>query len=443
MLTAGPATSVGVVLTPSRINADGVSTATATATVSDANGNLVPGDNVQFAANPSAGVKIGTVTNNGDGTYSATITSSTTPGPVVITANDTSVTPNVSGQATLTLASTGGVGPATAVVVSLAPSAITANGTSTSVATATVTDANSNLVAGDTIKFTASPAADVMIGPTTNGNGTYTATITSRTATGPVTITATDTSVSPQITGSSNLTLNAPSAANLLTVSVLPTAIPADGGASHSFAQAAVQDIMGTPVANQTIQFDVDGQPVGSTCYTASDGTCHVTLNSTSVVERETITAIDTTADLLSANYVYLWMVQVPASTSPTTTTPVHPAITTAEVEQSLTTVLRPTGSAASVKALRKRGAYVFSYKAPGAGRLTIDWFRVTGKTRKLIATLDAIAHNAGKVSAKLKLTASGRSLLKHSTRINVTADVSFTATGSTVVRRSVKFTLR
>ena len=53
-------------------------------------------------ASSDAGQVIGPVTDNGDGTYSATITASITSGAEVITATDESATPKVSGHATLT-----------------------------------------------------------------------------------------------------------------------------------------------------------------------------------------------------------------------------------------------------------------------------------------------------------------------------------------------------
>jgi hypothetical protein len=103
------ATQVSVALSPASIAANGTSTSVATATVTDASGDRATAENVSFAVN-SPGVKIGAVTNNGDGTYSATVTSSTTAGAVTVTATDASATPNVSGQATLTQTSTTGSG---------------------------------------------------------------------------------------------------------------------------------------------------------------------------------------------------------------------------------------------------------------------------------------------------------------------------------------------
>jgi Invasin, domain 3 len=96
----GPASNVAVSLTPSAIPANGVSVTTARAHVTDANGGPAIGDHVEFRST-DAGQRIGPVTETADGIYRATITASTTAGSVTITAVDTSVTPNVSGSATL------------------------------------------------------------------------------------------------------------------------------------------------------------------------------------------------------------------------------------------------------------------------------------------------------------------------------------------------------
>jgi hypothetical protein len=96
----GPASNVTVSLSPTAISANGVSATTATAHVTDANGGPAIGDRVEFHSSDT-GQRIGPVTETGDGIYTATITASTTPGSVTITAADTSVTPNVSGSATL------------------------------------------------------------------------------------------------------------------------------------------------------------------------------------------------------------------------------------------------------------------------------------------------------------------------------------------------------
>ena len=159
------------------------------------------GDHIGFATT-DPGEKIGAVTDNKDGTYTATITSSTTIGTATITATDSSVTPTVSGQATLTQ----GIGPAGAVTVSLTPAAILANGTAQATATAHVSDAQGHAVVGDHVGFASTDPGEKIGAVTDNKDGTYTATITSSTTIGTATITATDSSVTPTASGQATLT---------------------------------------------------------------------------------------------------------------------------------------------------------------------------------------------------------------------------------------------
>jgi len=78
--------SVTLVVTPSSIPADGVSTCTATATVKDSSGDPLVGETVAFST--SGDVTFSSVTDKGDGTYQVTVTASTTPGEEIITATD-------------------------------------------------------------------------------------------------------------------------------------------------------------------------------------------------------------------------------------------------------------------------------------------------------------------------------------------------------------------
>jgi hypothetical protein len=80
------AAAVTVTVDPASLRADGSATATASATVTDAYGNHRPGDTVTITS--SGDVAIAAVTDNGDGTYSATITASVTAGDETITASD-------------------------------------------------------------------------------------------------------------------------------------------------------------------------------------------------------------------------------------------------------------------------------------------------------------------------------------------------------------------
>jgi hypothetical protein len=84
----GPAATAALVLTPSSISVNG-GTSTATATITDSFGNPVIGDQVSFQSDGTQ--MIDATTDNGDGTYSALIHSSSTPGTSMISAFDDDV----------------------------------------------------------------------------------------------------------------------------------------------------------------------------------------------------------------------------------------------------------------------------------------------------------------------------------------------------------------
>jgi Invasin, domain 3 len=113
--------------------------------------------------------------------------------------------------------------PAPGVTVTMKPGSIVANGTSISTATATVT-AGANPVSGDAVTFSSSDSAEKISPVTDNKNGTYTATITSSNTAHQVTITATDSSVSPSVSGHATVTQTAAAPSNLQAPSISGTA---------------------------------------------------------------------------------------------------------------------------------------------------------------------------------------------------------------------------
>ncbi|MGH2871490.1 MAG: invasin domain 3-containing protein, partial [Solirubrobacteraceae bacterium] len=84
---SGPATALSISPASRTLVADGISTDVITATVTDAYGSRLAGESVALSSS-DPGEKIGPVTDNQDGTYTATLTSSTSPGKVTITATD-------------------------------------------------------------------------------------------------------------------------------------------------------------------------------------------------------------------------------------------------------------------------------------------------------------------------------------------------------------------
>jgi Bacterial Ig-like domain (group 3)/Invasin, domain 3 len=280
--TAGPAATVTVALNPTAVVANGTSTTTATATVKDAEGHLLSNEtNVVFGSSDSGEV-VGTPTNTGNGTYTATITSSTTVGTPTITASDGTA----SGVATLTQTA----GPAATVTVALSPTSIIANGTATTAATATVKDAGGNLLPSENVTFASSDTGDKVSATTNAGSGTYTATITSSTTVGTPTITATDGTAS----GTATLTQTTDPPATV-TVALNPTSIIANGTATTT-ATATVKDAGGNLLPSSTVTFSSSdtGDKV-STTTNAGSGTYTATITSSTTVGTPTITATDGT----------------------------------------------------------------------------------------------------------------------------------------------------
>src|SRR5207244_13359174 len=78
-LSLHDALPISLSLQSTSIVANGISETTATLTVTDAHGNRVPGEPIRFTSD-DPGELVGQVTDNGDGTYTARIRSSTTLG---------------------------------------------------------------------------------------------------------------------------------------------------------------------------------------------------------------------------------------------------------------------------------------------------------------------------------------------------------------------------
>jgi len=176
---ASAATST-ISASPGSITADGSSTSTITVQAEDANGNdeSSGGDTVTLSS--TAGALTG-VTDMGDGTYTATLTSSTTSGTADVsgTIDGHAI---ASGDAFVTFAP-GAASGATS-TISASPVSIAADGSSTSTITVQAEDANGNdeTSGGDTVLL--SSTAGSLTGVTDVGDGTYTATLTSSTTSG-------------------------------------------------------------------------------------------------------------------------------------------------------------------------------------------------------------------------------------------------------------------
>ena len=189
---AGAADAARSTLTPTSasITANGITTQVLTVTAKDVNGNNLStgGITVTITRLSGTGAISSPVTDVGNGSYTATVTSPVATGSGVFVAT-LGGNPVKNGNADTTQATiTYVVGTADAARSTLTPTSasITANGSSTQVLTVTAKDVNGNNLGagGDTVTITRSSGAGAIGSVTNVGNGTYTATVTSPVATG-------------------------------------------------------------------------------------------------------------------------------------------------------------------------------------------------------------------------------------------------------------------
>ena len=173
---AASATTSTIGASPGSITADGSSTSTITVRLKDVFGTSLAagGDTVALS---TTGGTLSAVTDNGNGTYTATLTAPSSPGSGVVsgTVNGTAV------ASTATVTFHVPIGPASGATstIGASPSSIAPDGSSTSTITVQLEDAaGNNLIAGgDTVAL--STTGGTLSAVTDNHDGTYTATLTS------------------------------------------------------------------------------------------------------------------------------------------------------------------------------------------------------------------------------------------------------------------------
>lgn len=240
-----------------RLRADGTSTVAVTAALVDAAGDPLQGG--QVSATVDQGATASAVVDNGDGTYTTTITAGTKRSDLTVTF----------GTGTLSATATVVQGPSR-VALALSSPTVIGDGTSTVNATATFADGDDDGIGAEDVTIDAT-GGHTTVGPVTDlGDGTYTATLTSTRALGTDTITA------------SNGDLSA-------TASLEVVHGPA---ASFTFSDQSTGAVVGTPASvtvtvhddfghvatsyagSPGIVDDLEGSPTG--CGTkASDGCAH------------------------------------------------------------------------------------------------------------------------------------------------------------------------
>jgi adhesin/invasin len=204
------------------------STATVTLTAKDANGTALTTGGATVVFSLGSGTTVGTfgpVTDNHNGTYTATFTASTVGSNTIkATLNSQAVT-TTAPTITVTAAPAPGAISAARSTVAVSPASVATGGTST--ITLTAKDANGTplTTGGATVNFALGSGMTIGgIGPVTNNNnGTYTATFTATTA-GSNTITATI-NAQPVTTPAPTLTVTATTAPGPISLSQSTVAI--------------------------------------------------------------------------------------------------------------------------------------------------------------------------------------------------------------------------
>jgi hypothetical protein len=120
----------------------------------------------------------------------------------------------------------------------------------------------------------------------------------------------------------------------------------------------------------------------------------------------------------------------------------------TARIKANLRGQITPHGSAAGIAELLKKHGYGLSFTALSGGKVVIDWYyvphggHIASAKPVLVAVGRATFAYSKPLKIMIKLTADGEQLLKHSTRVTVTARGTFTPIGGHAVVATKQFRL-
>ena len=279
---------------PTSVPADGTSTSTITVHAKDAHGNALTSSGGVVTLSTDHG-SLSSVTDNNDGTYTATLTASNS----IETAT---VTGTIDGSAISAGTTVSFTGVPSKYLVTSSNYAPAANSGVTITAQLADQDDNPTGVAGKTITWSKTGPGSSFSSPTsvTNASGIATVTFT----TGPsapasYTVTATDDTTPSSLTGTSpaiSTSVGGVSAADS-TIGAAPSSVPADG-TTTSTVTVTLTDSLGNPISGKTVTLSQPGG-ASSTISSASgpsDSNGHVTFTVTDL-KGETVpyTATDTT----------------------------------------------------------------------------------------------------------------------------------------------------
>jgi len=111
-----------------------------------------------------------------------------------------------------------------------------------------------------------------------------------------------------------------------------------------------------------------------------------------------------------------------------------------------------PSGKAAKIAAILKKGLFALSFRALTAGTAVVGWYQLPlgaklAKKKKatpvLVATATASFSGAGAATVNVKLTPTGRRLLKHANQLKLTAKGTFTPVGNRAISVTKSFVLK
>ena len=252
------------------------------ATVTDAQGNLLTGQVVNFSVNNGATIAASGTT-GADGTVTMTLTS--------LVAGDATVTASINNSSrsvSVTFIADASTAQIADGALERVINGALADGSTPNSVKATVTDANGNILAGQSVSFSADNGATIAASGTTGSDGTVTMTLTSRVV-GDSTVTASinNSSESVEVTFVAD-TGTAQIAAGAL--EVVDTGAWADGETTNRV-KATVTDARGTPLPDQVVNFSADnGATIAASGTTNGAGT--ITMSLTSLVAGDvTVTA--------------------------------------------------------------------------------------------------------------------------------------------------------
>ncbi len=237
---------------PLTIVANDSTTSALKLTLKDVNGNLVSGQTVLFSTT-LANTTFGTVTDHGDGTYTATLKGKTAGDALLkVTVNGTEL---AVAPVTVKLTADSSNLDKDKSVLTADPLTIVANDSTTSALKLTLKDVNGNLVSGQTVLFSTTLANTTFGTVTDHGDGTYTATLKGKTAgDAPLTVTVNGTAL--PVAGVT-VTLTGDAATATITSVKLNGALTrkiANGTDSFEFI-AEVRDANSNPVSGVTVNW--------------------------------------------------------------------------------------------------------------------------------------------------------------------------------------------